>query len=310
MLIFPKTINADGLLPFLGQLAEHSDALELLLDFTGLQRVSPAGLAALTAFMAGRERKRLTTNVVGLETCGIRDYLRRMNLLRLCGWEHEGESFARRDPSGRFVPLEEIPHRVEDLGARIAACIAPGGEDYESPNAGLYDAAWYLITEMANNVRQHSRGTGFVAAQTTPADGFVRIAIADCGCGIPGSLKDAGFLWAQDLADEDIIEQAMAARVSSKGQPSNEGVGLTLSSRIVDLMGGHMLITSGGGSMIRGKDSVLNKESFANGARFPGTLVAISFRRSEAADFESKLHQAKELEIPLRASVNPATFQP
>jgi hypothetical protein len=310
MLIFPKTINADGLLPFLWQLAAHAEVLELRIDFSGLQRVSPAGLAALTAFMVGRERRLLTTKVVGLETCGIRDYLRRMNLLRLCGWEHGDESFEHRNSSGRFVPLEEIGHRVEDLGAQIAACIAPGGEDYESPNAGLYDAAWYLITEMANNVRQHSRGVGFVAAQTTPADGFVRIAIADCGCGIPGSLKEAGFPWAQDLADEDIIEQAMAARVSSKGQPSNEGVGLTLSSRIVDLMGGHMLIASGGGSVIRSNHSVLKKEIFAEGACFPGTLVAISFRRSEAADFETKLHKAKELEIPLRASANPVTFQP
>ena len=310
MLICPKTINADGLLPFLGQLAEHVEASELLIDFSGLQRVSPAGLAALAAFMARREREWRTTNVVGLEACGIRDYLRRMNLLRLCGWESGEEAVARRDPSGRFVPLEEIPHRVDDLGAQIAACIAPGGEDYESPNAGLYDAAWYLITEMANNVRQHSRGVGFVAAQTTPADGFVRIAIADCGCGIPGSLKEAGFPWAQDLADEEIIEQAMAARVSSKGQPSNEGVGLTLSSRIVDLMGGHMLIASGGGSVIRGDHSVLKKGSFAKGVRFPGTLVAISFRRSQAADFDSKLHQAKELEIPLRVSPNPATFRP
>jgi ABC-type transporter Mla MlaB component len=86
MLIFPKTINADGLLPFLGQLAEHAEAPELLIDFSGLHRISPAGLAALTAFMAGRERRRLATNIVGLEACGIRDYLRRMNLLRLCGW--------------------------------------------------------------------------------------------------------------------------------------------------------------------------------------------------------------------------------
>lgn len=92
-----------------------------MIDFSGLQRVSPAGLAALTAFIARRGRDRLATNVVGLERCGIRDYLRRMNLLRLCGWERVEESFARRDPSGRFVPLEEIPHRVDDLGAQIAA---------------------------------------------------------------------------------------------------------------------------------------------------------------------------------------------
>jgi len=310
MLQIPKYINADGLIPFLGQLAAHSGAAELLVDFTSLQRVSPAGLAALAAFMARRSRDRLVTNVVGLETCGIREYLRRMNLLRLCGWEQGDESFARHDPRGRFVPLEPITHRVDDLGDQIAACIAPGGEDYANPNAGLYDAAWYLVTEMANNVQQHSRGMGFVAAQTTPSDGFVRIAIADCGCGIPASLADAGFQWARNLPDEDIIEQALVARVSSKGQPSNEGVGLTLSARIVDLMGGHILIASGAGSVIRSNHSVLKKERFAPGIRFPGTLVAMSFRRSEAADFEHKLHTAKELEIPLRASPNSATFQP
>ena len=44
------------------------------------------------------------------------------------------------------------------------------------------------------------------------------------------------------------------------------------------------------------------KGCFAEGMRFPGTLVAISFRRSTASDFEFKLHQAKELEIPLRDS--------
>jgi hypothetical protein len=252
----------------------------------------------------------MATEVVGLEACGIRDYLRRMNLLRLCGWEQEAEAFIRHDPQGRFVPLEEISHRVDDLGAQIASCIAPGGEDYQHPNAGLYDTAWYLITEMANNVSQHSRGAGFVAAQTTLADGFVRIAIGDGGRGIPASLKEAGFPWAQELPDEDIIEQAMVARVSSKGQPANEGVGLTLSSRIVDLMGGHMLIASGTGTLIRGGSTVLNKGHFDTGNRFPGTLIAISFRRSQAADFDSKLHKAKELEFLLRNASSSATFEP
>lgn len=310
MLIIPKHINAGGLIPFLDQLALNAEMPELLIDFSQLQRVSPAGLASLAAFAIRRTRNRLTTHAVGLETCGIRDYLRRMNLLHLCGWEREDENFVRHDPYGRFVPLEEIPHQVDDLGAQVASCIAPGGEDYEHPNAGLYDTAWYLITEMANNVRQHSRGIGFVAAQTTLSDGYVKIAIADGGCGIPASLKDAGFPWSQDLADEDMIEQAMVARVSSKGQPANEGVGLTLSSRIVDLMGGHMLIASGAGTVIRGGGSVLKKGRFEIGNRFPGTLIGISFLRSAAADFDSKLHEAKELEIPLRTFPGSATFQP
>ena len=310
MLRIPKHINSDGLLPFLGLLAGHAAEPALTIDFSGLQRVSPAGLAALTAVVAYRRRKQLEISVVGLEDCPIAAYLLRMNLLRLCGWESEGEAFRHHDPAGRFVPLEPITHRVDDLGAQVAACIAPGGEDYDHPNAGLYDAAWYLVTEMANNVQQHSRGSGFVAAQTTLADGYVRIAISDCGCGIPASLTDAGFQWAQGLADEDIIEQALVARVSSKGRPSNEGVGLTLSSRIVDLMGGHMLVASGAGTVIRGGGPELRKSPLLGGCRLPGTLVALSFRRSAAANFDAKLHNAKELETLLRDSKNAATFQP
>jgi len=310
MLIIPKHINAGGLIPFLDLLAVHAENPDLVIDFSQLQRVSPAGLASLAAFAARRERNYLSTKATGFEHCGIRDYLRRMNLLRLCGWEQAEEPFARHDSYGRFVPLEEIPHQVDELGAQVASCIAPGGEEYGHPNAGLYDTAWYLITEMANNVRQHSRGTGFVAAQTTMVDGFVRIAIADGGCGIPASLKDAGLSWTRDLADEDMIEQAMAARVSSKGQPANEGVGLTLSSRIVDLMGGHMLIASGVGTVIRGGGEVLKKDRLESAKRFPGTLIAISFPRSAAVDFDSNLHKAKELEIPLRTFPSSATFKP
>ena len=54
MLSGPKTINTDGLLPFLGLLAANADAAELRMDFSGLRRVSPSALAALTAFMTGR----------------------------------------------------------------------------------------------------------------------------------------------------------------------------------------------------------------------------------------------------------------
>lgn len=309
MLVVPRYINAHGLPPFLELLALHATTLELEIQFSQLQRVSPSGLAALTAFVNRRSREKLETVARGLDACPVRGYLSRMNLLRHCGWEGK-EDFHRHDLTGRFVPLERVTYDVDFLGAQVSACIAPGGEDYGHPNADLYDTAWYLITEMANNVYQHSEGVGFVAAQTTRSDGFVRIAIADCGRGIPGSLKQSGLPWAQDLPDEDIIEQAMIARVSSKGQPTNEGVGLTLSARIVELMGGHMLVASLGGSVIRSHGKSPRKSRFGHDCQFPGTLVAITFQRSGARDYARRLQQAKDLDIPLRRSPHPANFQP
>jgi len=172
----PQHINAHGLIPFLSQLSTLRNEPEVELDFQGLQRVSPAGLAALTSWTKHRQAKDFSTQASGLDQCPIKSYLQRMNLLRLCGWKGSGEEFQRRDENNRFIPLEEISHQVEELGDRFASCIAPGGEDYEHKLAGLYDASWYLITELANNVRQHSGGSGVVVAQTTQKDGFVRIA--------------------------------------------------------------------------------------------------------------------------------------
>jgi len=233
-----------------------------------------------------------------------------MNLIRLCDWEQEEEPFNRLDPAGNFLPLRPITHQVEELSNEIASCIAPGGDEFSHPNAGLYDTAFYLISEIANNVRQHSKGQGYVTLQTTKTDGFIRIAIADGGCGIPQSLSDAGLTWTQELSDEDIIEQALVARVTSKGQPANEGVGLTLTSQIVDLMGGHILIASNGGRVMRDYNMQPKKEPFDGGCCFPGTLVAMTFRRNEAEHFDEKLHKAKLLNNLLQSVTNQATFRP
>lgn len=309
VLQIPRHISAKGLAPFLEQLGRHADADSLDLDFSNLARVTPAGLVALTAVVAYRSRLHLPTAFSNFESCQIAGYLRRMALPRSCGLSRD-EMVAARNPKGRFIPIEEIDYPVDRLGAAFAEIIAPGGEDYEHPNAGLYATAWYLITEMANNVRQHSRGRGFIAAQTTLGDGQIRIAIGDGGCGIPASLKEAGFSWAQELPDEDIIGRALEARISSKGSPTNEGVGLTLSSRLIDAMGGHLLIASGSGLHIRLSGGAPKVTPFPPGTRFPGTLITMTFPRSAAADFDQMFSKLKDIEIPLRPSCSKVSFEP
>lgn len=309
MLEIPEYINGEGLIPFLESLAEYAEKPCVEINFSRLKRISPASMASIAAFVAKRRKKRLETLAIGTENCKIINYLRRMNLMRLCEWEMGEESFIRHDPAGSFLPLEPI-HEVEVISNRIAACIAPGGDEYAHMNAGLYDAAFYLISEIANNVKQHSYGEGYVTLQMAKKNGFVKVAIADGGCGIPTSLIDAGLKWTAGLSDEDIIEQALVARVTSKGAPNNEGVGLTLTSQIVQLMGGSWLIASKGGRVLRLQNSDLVKKAFACGNCFPGTLVALTFKRSEASDFDQKLHKAKEINNLLQSVHNRAIFRP
>lgn len=304
----PEHINSTGLVPFLGQLSSLRDSRNVAFDFSGLKRVSPAGLAAITAWTHHRKRQGHSTKAIGLEDCPITRYLQRMNLLALCGWDYEEENFQRRDEAKRFIPLEEIPVDTDELAARFAACIAPGGEDYEHPLAGLYDTAFYLITELANNVRQHSMGTGYLVAQTTQLDGFVRIAIADCGKGIPEVLRSSGLTANETLSDNESILRALEPKVSSRGQPTNEGVGLTLSARVTQLLGGAVMINSRKGIIICDKDDHRRGITSLGGAGFPGTLVTLVIPKADAHDFHTRLEAAKNQEGLLRFPGKTANF--
>lgn len=54
---------------------------------------------------------------------------------------------------------------------------------------------------------------------------MVKIAVCDHGIGIRQSLKEGRNDLPDDITDGGSILKALDARVSSKGQPSNEGVG-------------------------------------------------------------------------------------
>jgi hypothetical protein len=220
----PPQINADGLLPFLSHLSTAGDATEIDLDFAGLRRVSPGALVALVATITRWLRQQKKVNFLNLERCAITGYLQRMDVLLSIGADLP-ENFRRHESRGRFVPVQLVDHDVEKMGHEMAACMAPGGDDYEHPHASLYDLAWYVFTETANNARQHSRGLGYTAAQVNRSEGLVRLAVADNGKGIRQSFIDAGLSWAEELTDGEAVLKALEPKVSSKGRPHQRGCG-------------------------------------------------------------------------------------
>lgn len=191
------------------------------------------------------------------------------------------------------MPVQLVDHDVEKMGQELASCLAPGGEDYDHPHAAMYDLAWYVFTEMANNVRQHSRGLGYAAAQTMRSEGLVRLAIADNGKGIRQSFVDAGLPWSHDVNDAEAILKALTSKISSKGRPTNEGVGLTLVSGLVKQAHGWLLVVSGRGVVILKPGGEPNVSVLPSGASFDGTLVVAAFRQQHVKNFADLLHEAK-----------------
>lgn len=309
-LTLPANINADGLLPFIGLIESARTEQVIELDFTELRRVSPAGLVALSARIAAWRSQGRTILEHNLAACPILPYLQRMDVLSSCGFSLP-ESLTRHEAKGRFVPVRAIDHHVNDMGSEMALCVAPGGDDFEHTLAGLYDLVWYVLTEMGNNVRQHSGGQGFAAAQVGQSEGMVRIAIADNGRGILQSFRDADLAWSNQLDDRAAILKALEPRVSSKGSPNNEGVGLTLTSNMAELAQAWMLIVSGRGvvRITPGKERSVQASLLPENGLYPGTLVALTFRQDKVHDFPMLLDAAKRKSGLLRRPENRGRFR-
>lgn len=306
----PAFINADGLIPFLTTLgAPLAPQEDVVLDFSGLRRVTPAGLVALAASVVRWRNQHHSVVFTGLHECPITGYLQRMDVLSTCGVELN-EDFKRHDGKGRFVPVRLIDSRVDEMGHELSACLAPGGEDYGHALSHLYDLAWYVFTETANNVRQHSQGLGYVSAQVNHTEGMVRMALADNGRGILKSFQDAGLDWSQDMRDSAALSKALEPRISSKGRPSNEGVGLTLVSNLVRLVSGWLMIVSGNGVLQFRAGGPPSLSTLPPPARFQGTLIGLTFRQKEVQDYGDLLHRAKIDSGLLHPAQKPIIFRP
>jgi len=279
-------------LPFLSLLSQGNEAGKVEIDFSDLRRVTPAGLTALVAAVVRWRRERRQVELCGLRECPILEYLQRMDVLKACGVEMV-EKFVRHESKGRFVPVKLVDVDVTELGRQMAGCLAPGGEDYDHPMAGLYDFSNYVITEIANNARQHSAGLGYAAAQLTRAEAMVRIALADNGIGILRSLQLVEFPGSDRMNDTDAIQKALEPRVSSKPGDPNEGVGLTLVANLTRLAEGWLIIVSGTGVVSISRDGKIVPGVLPDAGRYHGTLVGGIFPQDTTHDFAGLIDRAK-----------------
>ena len=291
-IVLPQRIDSGGFLPFLSRLTQGDKTGHVELDFSKLRKVTPAGLTTLVATVVRWRRERRTVELCGLRECPILAYLQRMDVLNACGVEMT-ETFMRHESTGRFVPVKLVGVDVTELGRQIAGCLAPGGEDYDHPMAGLYDISNYVITETANNARQHSAGLGYAAAQLTRAEAMVRIAVADNGMGILRSLQLVEFPESDRMSDTNAILKALQPRVSSKPGDPNEGVGLTLVANLTRLAKGWLVIVSGAGVVSISRDGRIVSDVLPDAGYYRGTLVGGIFPQDTTRDFADLLTRAK-----------------
>lgn len=260
---------------------------EIIIDFSRQPFLIPAGILALLIKI--REWVGYKKRVMVRNHSKFR-YLVRMDFFKMCGLEIP-EDFIRHDGARRFIPITLIKSNVDNLSTNVALCLIPEQADGDNPEAtGMFDYVCYSISELANNVIQHSRGDGYCFAQRY--NDYVRIAIADTGIGIRESLVGTPYEKEDDI---DAIDEALKVNVSGRAyqfafDSANAGVGLSLLAEVARLSGGHFAVASGGG---------LIKDNQRFNLRYPlkGTLCGFCFpcRALERKSFNlSLLYQAKK----------------
>lgn len=288
----PGSLKSGHIIDFFSTLNRAEKYSTIEFDFQNLKRVTPAAMVAIVSTVQRWKRNKKAVIFSNIHSCQITAYLQRMDFFRCCDVELP-ETFHRRQPDGRFVPVRYVDHSTEQLGTEMAECLAPGGGEYGHPMADLFDLLFYVVTETANNVRQHSGGSGFVSAQVSHKEGLLRLAIADNGRGILQSFRDAGVAWSFQASQLDAVKRALEPKVSSKHGLNNEGVGLTLVTGLARLLNAWALVVSGTGMIILPRKGEYILRDLSPQGSFPGTMVAMAFRLNAVSEYASLLHTAK-----------------
>jgi pantothenate kinase len=104
--------------------------------------------------------------------------------------------------------------------------------------------------------------------------------------------------------------KALEPKVSSKGSPANEGVGLTLTSKLAEQVGAWLLIVSGDGAVRMRPKQGMRVERLPGGERYGGTLVALTFPQGKAQNFPELLDLAKQASGLLQPKPGRGRFTP
>lgn len=301
----PPNAYEEQLTDLLQNLGAGDVTEEIALDFSAVSFWTPGALVSLLAkiqFWNGKNKRIVLHNC---KACPAFRYLQRINFFAVCGLQMV-EDFRRHDAGSRFVELRRIGGAgsagVAELSTDIAHCISPDAAEVDDPEqSGLFDVIEYSVSELALNVNQHAKATGFAMAQYTPRTDLVRVAIADHGIGILRSFAENGSpVWRPEWTDADAITTALQPKVSSKlhlrspwGDPVNAGVGLTLMRELCTQTGGHFFLASGNGVFLQMAGKGQSQPKILP-SHFQGTVCVLAFVRGQISNYPDLMHKAKQ----------------
>ncbi len=166
--------------------------------------------------------------------------------------------------------VELLAPRAQGKGLEIAASLAP---DLPQHVVGDAPRLRQVLINLAGNAIKFTETGGVGVRVSMAANGMVQLTVADTGPGIPQDRRDAIF------AD---FEQADSSTTQRHG---GAGLGLAISRRIVDLMGGRLILESSapGGSVFSVSVPLPASQVRAAERTNPGSTASDDFKPRVAA---------------------------
>jgi anti-sigma regulatory factor (Ser/Thr protein kinase) len=251
------------------------------IDLSGLTSISPTPFSVLVVALRALRSRQVQDPCKGLAPPldpKVADWLKQPVLEDLVSSRAgRGQNFGGGSPTTRgcepFTDGYGIDRSVSALRLNLAQHTAWDCSDLASFGA--------MISDIAENVLQHSEAQGGVAAiKADRRRNTVTLSIADYGIGIRGSL-------AHNPEYRDIGDDKLAIRTAlepgATGDPgSGGGLGLFLARLVVRDNGGTFTVRSGDGSHTEGEETITEKHQ----ANLHGTLIVVEARTDHEFDYD------------------------
>ncbi len=217
----PYQFNGLSLSKVAADLAMHAQKgwpPEVIIDFSNLGFVRPAGIVFLSNMFAWMGAQRTKVTLIGLTAPGDA-----VLLDDALFFEQHCGSKLRSDATPRSTtrPLMKIAHSnshdwlENNLVPWLAWCLSVS-------RASLYTFK-NCVAELFNNIQDHTQlDIGTICAQHFPRESRVYISLSDLGLGIPERVRTK----VPGLSDSAAIIKAVEAGFTTKSVPSNQGIGL------------------------------------------------------------------------------------
>lgn len=304
MLVCPSALTHDSLPRFLRvqRSAAEIEGETINLDCQALRFVDPMGLCLLNHWFHHLEEKGKVVRLNNLPLA-IESFLTRMDLfhgIECVHYEDRTSSNQRNDLTGHAIEVTHVRgnENVDHAAARVAEAVVFGIPDIErtpdpdgmapSLSEQFTDLLEYVFSEILANTMQHGRRRGWnhahatVAAQYYPSRGKLSVAILDNGCGLLETLRTHPDMEGE-LSHAKAIEIALRPRVSSNRDGElgldmrNQGIGLTVSTRLALASDGQFGIFSGTGWRRASSNAQVSSRQIPH---WQGTGVYLEFDRN------------------------------